>query len=353
MIGNSSWGLHMKNFSADTEKAAAQNTSDQDCLQRSGHVEKAIAYSSILVVSFVGNLLVLIIFYKNRQLRRSPTNFFVFNMALSDLFNPLTILPIKVVEIISGSDSWKVSNPWLLGNILCKVCYFLPDVSLLVSIQTLLLISCDRLLAVVFPLKASLISSKVRLTAILCTWLVASAIHAPYFYVFQLFSYQNEAYCKQHWGQDHLETFKKFVTATYIIFLMVPFILLVFLYGTIAWTLIKNNKRSQRELSCIQRQRNQQLRKTIRMSAAIIIAFFICLSPVIVYMFTTIFIWNWNSDLEVCLFQTVISFFSFFMLHAWSAINPCICLICINIYRRSLVRILPFSSGVVHVTASR
>ncbi|XP_058958725.2 growth hormone secretagogue receptor type 1-like [Pocillopora verrucosa] len=359
MIGNSSWGQLIKNFSSDAEHAAAQSTTDQDCVPRNGQAEKAwkaIAYSLILVVSFVGNVLVLLIFYKNRQLRRSPINFFVFNMAFSDLFNPFTIMPITVVQIISGSDSWKVSNPWLLGNILCKLCYFLPDVSLIVSIQTLLLISFDRLLAVVFPFKASLISPKVRLTAISCTWLIASALHAPYFYTFQLFSDQNEAYCKQLWEPtiaDHLETHKKFVTATYIIFFLVPFCLLVFVYGIIAWTLSNNNKRRQRELSCIQRQRDQKLRKTIRMSAAIIIAFFICTTPLFVYMFTMIFIWNWTDDLQACSFHTWIPFFSFFMVHAWSAVNPCICLICINVYRSSLVRILPFSSNVVHVTATR
>lgn len=33
---------------------------------------------------------------------------------------PLTITLIRIVKIVSGSDSWKVNNPRLLGNILSK-----------------------------------------------------------------------------------------------------------------------------------------------------------------------------------------------------------------------------------------
>ena len=132
----------------------------------------------------------LVVIYKNKRLRRS-INYFVFNMAVSDLFNPLTVMTMKIVEIISGSEFWKVDRPWLLANILCKLAYFLPDVSIVVSIGSLLLISIDRLIAVVFPLKAKLISSKVRLISILSTWFVAIAVHAPYFYNFKLIPYEN------------------------------------------------------------------------------------------------------------------------------------------------------------------
>ena len=112
-------------------------------------------------------------------------------MAVSDLGIPLTRMTVMIVEIFSGSSSWKVDRPWLLGNILCKLAYFLSDVSFVVSIESLLLISMDSLIAVVFPLKAKLISSKVRLISILSTWLFAIAVHAPYFYGFKLIPYEN------------------------------------------------------------------------------------------------------------------------------------------------------------------
>ena len=156
--------------SSHTTSCSASNNSYQVCEMTADSAAeitaKAVTYFFIFLVSFFGNIFILVVIYKNKRLRRS-INYFVFNMAVSDLFNPLTVMTMKIVEIISGSESWKVDSPWLLGNILCKLTYFLPDVSLVVSIGSLLLISIDRLIAVVFPLKAKLISSKVRLISIL------------------------------------------------------------------------------------------------------------------------------------------------------------------------------------------
>ncbi|KAJ7382526.1 hypothetical protein OS493_034417 [Desmophyllum pertusum] len=249
-------------------------------------------------------------------------------MAVSDLFTPLTIMPVTIVQIISGSKSWKVDSPWILGNILCKLSYFLPDVSLVVSIISLLLISMDRFVAVVFPFKAKLISSKVRFLSILCTWIIAIAVHAPYFYTFRLVPYESKTYCSPDWGPafDHVETHNGFVTATFIIFILVPICLLAIVYATIAWTLKTNNKKTKQQLSCHQTDRDQQHKKVIRMSVAIIAAFVFCMIPLLVFMFTRVFLWNWKEP-PICAFRTVVPFISTFMLHSWSAVNPCICLI--------------------------
>ena len=164
------------------------NSTDEDCILADSNAEKVLmvlAYFIILLVSLVGNSLVILVFYKNKQLRRS-INYYVLNMAVSGLFTPLTIMPVHIVHIISGSTAFMVDTTLVLGNILCKLCYFLPDVSLMVSIQSLLLISVDRFIAVVFPLQIKLISSKVRFICISCTWIVAIAVHAPYFYTFKL-----------------------------------------------------------------------------------------------------------------------------------------------------------------------
>ena len=338
MFQNCSLGLSIKNISG-------YNSTDQNCLERDSSVEigfKALAYFVILLVSLVGNLLVLMAIYSNKQLRKS-INYFVFNMAVSDLFNPLIIMPIKIAETISRSNSWKVDSPWTLGNILCKLSYFLPDVSLVVSIESLLLISIDRLIAVARPFRAKLISPKARFISIGCTWISATAVHAPYFYTFRLFpGNENESYCKSSWAPafDHVETHSRFVTATFIIFILVPLCLLAILYVTIAWTLKTKFKKSEQELSCVQRRRAQQLKSTVRMSVAIIIAFVVCMIPLFLVMFTQIFLWNWQVP-PICAFHDVIPFISLFMLHSWSAVNPCICLIGIRKYRNSLRRILP------------
>ena len=105
---------HFSKNSTQATSHAASSNSDQACeIAADSAVEitaKALAYIFIFLVSFFGNIFLLVVIYKNKQLRRS-INYFVFNMAISDLFNPLTIMTVKIVEIISGSSSWKVDRP--------------------------------------------------------------------------------------------------------------------------------------------------------------------------------------------------------------------------------------------------
>ena len=326
-----------------------QNVTYPDCYSADSAAEvtmKALAYFTILLVSFIANIILIVVIYKNKQLQKS-INYFVFNMAVSDLFTPLTIMPIKIVEIISRSESWKVDRPWILGNILCKLCYFLPDVSLVVSIESLLLISMDRFIAVVFPLRAKLISSRVRLTSIVCTWIIAIAVHAHYFYTFKLFPYENKSYCNLYWGPtfDHVETNKRYVIATFITFILVPICLFTIVYGTIMWTLkTKFEKfKSEGQLSCHQRHRDQQLTTVVRMSVTIMMAFVFCMIPQLISLFTRAFVWDWKVP-PICVFRTVIPFIATFMIHSWSAINPCICFVFHKNYRNSLKHMLSFSN---------
>ena len=343
MLGNLSSGSPTHNGSHFTDELV--NITHEDCLSADSTAVtavKAMAYFAILLVSLVGNVLVILVIYKNTQLRKS-INYFVFNMAVSDLFTPLTIMPIKVVEIISGSDEFRVNSPLILGNILCKLCYFLPDVSVYVSIESLLLISMDRFVAIVFPLKAKLISSKVRFICILCTWLIAAAIHAPYFYTFRLFPYLNETYvCRQKWepafdGESH----SRFVTATFIAFIPVPICILVIVYGTIAWTLKRNQKRRRNICASYPRRKYQRNRPVLLLSVAIITAFVACTVPLLVFMFTTIFLWRWHKP-PICAFRTVIPFIAFFCLQSWSAVNPIICFMFSKNYRSGLKELFLF-----------
>ena len=342
MLRNSNSTLPFTNDFNTTEHA---DYFDQNCQGSESRVVevvfKALAYFTILIVSLVGNLLVLLITYKNRQLRKA-ISFFVFNMAVSDLFNPLTIMPIEIVQIISGSDSWKVDRPRMLGNILCKLSYFLPDVSLVVSIESLLLISMDRFVATVFPLNIKLESLKARLTSILLTWVVAVAVHVPYFYTLRLrmYPYDKKTYCKSSWGPDHVETNNIFVTATFITFILVPICVFAIVYGTIAWVLKRKNTQTKQQLSYRQRYREQQLRKIVRMSVALILCFVVCMIPQLCLLFVKIFLWDLKEP-PICTFRTVIPFVAKFMMHSWSAVNPCISLMCMKIYRNSLRKILP------------
>ena len=56
---------------------------------------------------------------------RKPINFFIVNMAMSDLLPPIMRMPRKIQTLYI--DSWLIGGP--LGQVLCKLVLFLADIS--------------------------------------------------------------------------------------------------------------------------------------------------------------------------------------------------------------------------------
>ena len=153
-------------------------------------VGKTVAYSLILVVSLVGNFLVVLIVYKTPTLRK-PINMLIANMAMSDLLFPIFVFPVRLTGLHVGSGLIGGT----LGQALCKIHPFLAYISSLVSIQSLVLITVDRYAAVVVPLRSPLISRKVCRCLIVGTWILALPFCWPYLFNFNLVEYQEEKLC--------------------------------------------------------------------------------------------------------------------------------------------------------------
>ncbi|CAH3182698.1 unnamed protein product [Porites lobata] len=126
--------------------------------QEARKVGATVAYSLILVVSLVGNPLIVLIVYKTPTLRK-PINMLIANMAMSDLLYPMFLSPVELAK--SHVGSWLIGST--LGEALCKMHSFLAGVSMLVSVQSLVLLTVDRFRAVVLPLRLRLISHHVSI----------------------------------------------------------------------------------------------------------------------------------------------------------------------------------------------
>jgi len=142
-------------------------------------IEKTFAYCLIFIFSLTGNTLIGIIVYKTKTMKKT-TNFLLANMAVSDLLLPIFLFPQVITELYI--NSWLVGG--LFGRALGKLYIFVSDVSVAVSIQSLLvLIAADRFGAVIFPLLSPLISPKLYLFLIPATWIIAMAVQSPYLFV--------------------------------------------------------------------------------------------------------------------------------------------------------------------------
>lgn len=145
---------------------------------------KTAGYCVLLLLALVGNIAVIAIIYRDVKMR-TTTNYWITNMAISDLIFPLLASPYRIVQIFTGNGVWLIEGN--VGSALCKLTLFLGDVSTAVSIQSMVFIAIERFCAVKFPLLVASLQPKISVF-IPMTWILAFALHSPYFYIARLHS---------------------------------------------------------------------------------------------------------------------------------------------------------------------
>ena len=280
--------------------------------------EKAILmpfYFTSLLVALIGNVLIIVVFYKYKPIRKS-INYFVLNMAISDLFTPLTIMPLIIASTLSNGPGFLNQLPSSLAGVVCKLCYFLSDTSFVVSIMSLLMISMDRLIAVVFPLQIKLISKKVRFICILTSWVVALSVHAPYLFIITF-----KGGCIKSWND---ETNNRYIVATFTTFFLVPVCFLIIIYGAIT-VILKQRQRKRKKMSASKKSRvHSGNRRVIGLSMAILAAFVISIGPLFVLQ-CIIFMFHGKRSPEVEKNPAMSFIIGSLLVHSWGAVNPCMC----------------------------
>ena len=296
-----------------------------------------VTYCLFIIVSLAANSLIVMIVYKAPNLRK-PINYFIANMASSDLLFPLFLIPLSLSSLHT-SCSFLIGGK--LGQALCKLVPFFGNVSIVVSTQNLILIAVDRFGAVVFPLRSPLIRSKLCPFFILATWIVAVAVNSPDLFIFELVEYPDRTSCVQKWNKAFGESssFASFVLAYYILFIYIPVPLLVILYSIIVIKL-KTQAHPGEQSTNNQQQRKRRNRNVLQMSIAIVTVFVLCWLP---YNTNHLMIEYQDSSAHFsCSFQ-IYFVVTYFMIHAYCAINPIICFMFSSNYRQGVKRLMKCS----------
>ena len=299
-------------------------------------IAQTFAFCVLFVVSLTGNSLIGLIVYKTKTMRK-PINFFIVNMAMSDLLFPIFLFPWKITEL-QARGFWLISGP--LGQALCKLAPFLTEVSLGVSVQSLVLIAVDRFGAVVFPLRSPLISTKLCRFFILATWIVAIAVHSPYLFAFQLAENQAGLACFGWWNEEfgaENSSLANYFLAFLIVIIYIPLVLIAILYLAILLKL-KSQKIPGEQAVNARERRAKRERNVLKMSIAIVLVFAICWLPLSTNLFLFYFQTN-STIISSCGFQYFGSI-SFFLAFSNCAVNPCICFIFSGNYRQGLKNLL-------------
>jgi len=107
------------------------------------HTGFIMVYVVIVVLSVVGNFMVIWTVARNRHMR-TVTNYYILNLAVADFLVALVVMPLKLVEYTAPCQ-WHVFSRHLA---LCPLLYYVLPVFVFTSILTLAAISFERSVSV-------------------------------------------------------------------------------------------------------------------------------------------------------------------------------------------------------------
>ena len=123
-----------------------------------------IIFSLVGIIGIIGNLLVIAVIFKNIKMQTSP-NILIFSLALSDLCLISICIPSTIMNYLGG---------WNLSLFFCQFSNYMIFVICYCSVYTLILMSLDRYLAVVFPARSkSLRTTKNTEILVLLVWIIS------------------------------------------------------------------------------------------------------------------------------------------------------------------------------------
>jgi len=233
--------------------------------------------SFVCILAFVGNMLVTVAFFKNATLRTSP-NYFIVNMAVSDLFSTLTTWPLYATE---GMLSRKQLIDEPMATVVCKLGLYSRFVSQAVSTVSLVLIVVERFIAIAHPFQVKKFSKRLRAVLLILTWIISFMLGIPYIAFSKIVQQGQQIFCRLSWGEKELSIY--FFTG-FVVFYCAPLTTIVVLYSRIMKCL-KRSRPTANDLPESTTIRNRQQNMTVmKVFISIVIVFFLCWTPLCVFL---------------------------------------------------------------------
>ena len=287
-----------------------------------------VALLVVALVSVTGNVLLIITFLKTLNLRIS-TNYYITSMAISDLLSVATNMALFTK---SSHSIFQHS----LSSFDCKFKIYSSYVSYSVSIISLVLITVDRFVATVFPMKVAIITRKIRAVFILLTWVLSMGIIYPLFHFSRTATKALRPYlCQTDMNINRVPRTIYFMVG-FVLLYCVPLVII----SILSYRIIKSSRRANpviegnRHVRSRRRERNERLLKTV---LSINVSFFICWTAYFSVSCLLLFLKSVKGDSFEMFFMVVYYFIPFVS----TTVNPVVLFTFSTNYRQALKNCLP------------
>ena len=159
------------NRSALSDGSTLSDDEDSDSVTPfSVQILMCLMYITISLAAIGGNGVVIYIIFAYKRMR-TVTNFFIMNLAIGDMLMACLCIPFTFVSNL-------ILQYWPFGAIMCLVVSYAQAVSVFISAYTLIAISIDRYIAIIYPLRPRMTKLQSKLIIILI-WIVALLTPLP------------------------------------------------------------------------------------------------------------------------------------------------------------------------------
>ena len=279
-----------------------------------------VMYIITMLVSLLGNILLLYIVWRKPDVR-SLTSFMFVNMAVADLLVTLVVMPYSISNFYT-QGVWPMTG--LFGEITCKAVIYVAFFTISASILCLAFMAVDRFYAVVYPFRRLLWFRKPKvLTPVV--WLLSMAFMSivPVYVVLQWYPKNSKYMCVTNFAilGDESRAIRGVFTYFFVINYLLPVSVISVLYTITARTLWFYE--APGEGLNQNRQRQQQTkRKVVRMLIIVFAAFALCWLPGQVFQLYLV-VTEWAKNLPI------VTAACYWFGYNNSAINPWL-YICLN-----------------------
>ncbi|XP_029534809.1 substance-P receptor-like [Oncorhynchus nerka] len=238
----------------------------------------AFAYSCMVTVSLVGNVVVIWIIMAHKRMR-TVTNYFLLNLAFAEAsmsaFN-------TVINFI-----YSVHNEWYFGLMYCRFHNFFPVAAVFASIYSMTAIAVDRYTAIIHPLQQRMSSTETKVI-VGVIWVLALLLAFPQYYYSVTEELPGRIICYIEWpeytGCDYKILY--YVCVTVLIYFL-PLLVMGCAYLVVGLTLWASNIPG--DSSDRYKEQLTAKRKVVKMMIVVVCTFSLCWLPYHVYFLLHLF----------------------------------------------------------------